>query len=116
MFYGMTERPSLLGGLRRFHGQERREDGHMRRQVAVSACRPMTDAALMRVGVIVIAVCLQPGRCGAIYAQHGLEARVCGECLRDRRRERGHQDCKQSDDAAEFSEEATAHGVTAYRK
>lgn len=83
----------------------------MRREIAVTARVPMTCGGVLRRDGFVRAGLCGLGSRRAECAQDRLGLRAGGKRLRYGRSERSHQDCKQSDEAAELADEATAHGA-----
>ncbi len=84
----------------------------MRREVAVTTCIPMTrDRARRTVGLASFGLqgLGSMGRRRAKRAQDCLGLRAGGKRLRHSRSERSHQDRKQSDEASELANKATAH-------
>jgi hypothetical protein len=84
----------------------------MRREVAVTACIPMTRRRVRRTDGFAGIGLQSLGRMGrrrAKRAQDCLGVRTGGKRLRYSRSEHSHQDRKQSDKASELADKATAH-------
>ena len=85
----------------------------MRREIAVTAYVPMTCRGVLRGDGFVTAGLRRLRCCRAERATENIRLRIGlqirGKRLGHRRSERGHQDRKQSDEAAELADEATAH-------
>jgi hypothetical protein len=85
----------------------------MRREIAVTACVPMTCRGVLRRFGFVTAGLRGLRCCRAERAQENIGLRIGsragGKRLGHRRSECGHQDREQSNKAAELADEATAH-------
>ncbi|SEA17603.1 hypothetical protein SAMN05192564_101551 [Paraburkholderia sartisoli] len=104
-----TRGDAMLDGTDR-DGEQRRHTGyhgHVCKQAAIAAILPIRYQWMMMLAGVVVRRHVLRRRHAAIRLRYHGTVAVCRERVRDRRGKRSHQDCKQSQQAANLLIEAT---------